>query len=104
MSNGNGARMRTDYTTMGKDDLMKLIQQLGFTAFECQLFLDTHPECKMALEKFHNTHDELAMATEAYTRLYGPLVAWGSDNDRWNWVDSPWPWHMDNGKGRKGEK
>ena len=95
------ARMGTDYASMGHEALLHMIQQLAFVAYECQLFLDTHPECKMALDKFHRTHDELALATEAYHNAYGPLVASGASGESWDWVNSPWPWQTENGVARK---
>ena len=90
----NNARTDTDYGRMNKEGLMRVIQQLAFVAHEAQLFLDTHPDCKMALEKFHAANDALSVATEVYTSRFGPICAFDASSERWDWVDSPWPWQI----------
>ena len=93
----NDMRNNSDYGGMSRDALLRRIQELSFVALESNLFLDTHPDCKMAREKFHTAHDELALATEVYEYTYGPITCRGASADGWNWIDGPWPWQMDNG-------
>lgn len=78
---------------MNKAELLRKIMNLSFVLTELELFLDTHPESRTALEYYHTTAEELRMATEEYEGKYGPITARGSSQERWNWVDSPWPWH-----------
>lgn len=80
------------------DELMRKISALGFTKGELELYLDTHPTCKMALDMYHKTVDELKILTETYKNLYGPITAADSVNtESWSWVDMPWPWQRGNG-------
>lgn len=90
---------------MNKSELLKRIQQLSFAKTETELFLDTHPDCRAALDYYKKTVDELEMALEEFHNKYGPLVAMAVNGDRWNWIDGPWPWHIDwneNGNGMQG--
>ena len=88
---------------MSKNELMRKIQELSFAKVETELFLDTHPECKLALEYYQKTVDELDNAMEEYQNAYGPIVASAQMGNRWSWCDTPWPWqHQDAGEeGRK---
>lgn len=79
---------------MNEEQLMRKIQALSFAKVETALFLDTHPECKMALDYFHTVTEELDGAMSEYQNMYGPLFAEGASADRWNWTDGPWPWQM----------
>ena len=84
---------------MNKSELMRRIQELSFVKTETELFLDTHPTCRQALDYFHKIVGELDMALTEYQNKYGPIVAEGSGIDRWSWIDGPWPWQNDNGNG-----
>lgn len=60
---------------------------LPFAAWEMRLFLDTHPNDKMALE------------------TYNKLCAMGGGNnyacngiqngESWTWINDPWPWEAE---------
>jgi spore coat protein JB len=86
-------------------ELLYKISSLGFVKTELELYLDTHPTCRTALDMYHKTVDELKILTETYKNLYGPLTASDSvDTDSWSWVNMPWPWHHGNGaRDGKGE-
>ena len=98
----NNARPELDYPNMPRERLMQVLRQLTFTAHEAQLFLDTHPDCEQAMAKFHAANDALSAATEIYVDRFGPICAFDSAKDRWDWVDSPWPWQM-TGQDKEGE-
>ncbi len=87
--------------TMSADMLLRKIQELSFAKVECELFLDTHPDCRQALDYYHRLVDELDGYLMEYQNTYGPLVATASMGDRWTWVDGPWPWQMNGAKGDK---
>lgn len=92
--NGNGA-----------DGMMKRVQQLAFAKCETELFLDTHPDCRQALDYYHKILTELEEAELEYRAKHGPIRAAESSTDRWDWVDSPWPWQTDmSEKAKRGEK
>jgi spore coat protein JB len=77
---------------MNREELMRKIQQLSFAKCETELFLDTHPECMMALNYYNKIVGELDVAMEEYQNMYGPIVAEASGADKWSWVNGPWPW------------
>ena len=75
-------------------DLMEKIRALSLVLAELELYLDTHPKCKTALDYYYQTVEALDKLTEEYNNMGGPLVARDSTNtERWTWVDTPWPWH-----------
>ena len=70
------------------------IRALSFVKEELELYLDTHPTCRVALDYYHQTIEALDMLMEEYHNSNGPLVASGvMSQDYWTWVDEPWPWH-----------
>ena len=89
---------------MNKNELMRKIQELSFAKFEAQLFLDTHPECKMALDFFKKTGDELDMTMTEYQNKYGPLTSDAVMGDTWTWCEGEWPWQMHKNGERSGLK
>ena len=88
---------------MNRDELMKRIQELSFAKVETELFLDTHPECKAALDYYKGVTEELDMAMTEYQNKYGPIVAEASMGDRWAWIDGAWPWQMNGQENGRGE-
>lgn len=77
---------------MNKAELMKRIQELSFAKLEAELFLDTHPECKQALDYHRKMIGELDPLMAEYQNRFGPIVKEGVSSDKWNWIDGPWPW------------
>ncbi len=85
-SNDNGTRR----------EIMDRIRELSFVKTELELYLDTHPRCKVALDYYYQTVDALKKLTDEYHAKHGPLVAAGSmDDAEWSWVKEPWPWHRE---------
>ncbi len=78
---------------MDKDRLFKTIQMYGFAIDEIVLYLDTHPNCRNALNFYHKYNELRRSAIEEYNRLYGPLTAGEvKSNETWTWTHEPWPW------------
>lgn len=75
-----------------REELMKKIHALSFAMTEAQLFLDTHPDCRYALDYYRRLVDELDAAMMEYQGKYGPLVPEATAADKWTWIDGPWPW------------
>ena len=73
-------------------ELMKNIQALSFAKTETELYLDAHPEAMAALSYYKDLVAKLDMLIEEYEAKYGPITARGSGEERWTWVDTPWPW------------
>ena len=81
---------------MKRQDLLRKIQEVGFVLYDVNLFLDTHPDNKMALD-FYKKYQIIYTELEAeYVMNYGPLTARDTDTDKgWMWVKTPWPWEME---------
>ncbi|MBP1534811.1 MAG: spore coat protein CotJB [Ruminococcus sp.] len=76
-----------------KQKLMRRIQQSCFALAEANLYLDSHPTCKMGLAYFKKHKAEKEALEKEYTEKYGPLTAIQSDSDKkWEWVAKPFPW------------
>lgn len=73
--------------------LLEKIRALTFAKTELELYLDTHPRCKVALDYYYQNIEALRELTELYESVYGPLTAAGNVSpDGWTWVNGPWPW------------
>ncbi len=98
MNNSNGNTRQRSTALTGS--LAEQIRALTFVKTELELYLDTHPNCRTALDYYRQTIEALERLTEEYHNQYGPLVASGNlSTDRWNWVNEPWPWHNGNMNG-----
>ena len=76
--------------------LLERIRSLSFVKAELELYLDTHPRCRVALDYYYQTVDALTKLTDEYQAKYGPLTAMGSTgNEEWAWVREPWPWQRE---------
>ena len=78
-----------------KYELMCQIQQASFAAYDLQLYLDTHPDCKEALELYTQLNATVASLRQDYENYYGPLKASSSPNEvPFKWADTcyEWPW------------
>lgn len=83
-------------TNMTKSELFRKIQELSFVKTELELFLDTHPDSKVAMDYYRDTVDALKGYMTVYQAEHGPIHAEaGVMGDKWSWVDKPWPWQND---------
>lgn len=74
--------------------LAEQIRALCFVKTELELYLDTHPRCRTALDYYYQTVEELKRLTEQYENTTGPLTAMGNTGDSWQWINGPWPWQQ----------
>ena len=73
--------------------LLQRIRALNFAVIDAGLYLDTHPDCRQALAYFRKHQAALKAAKAEYTQKFGPLTLAGQTGDeRWDWIDGPWPW------------
>lgn len=95
--NANGGRLT--------GTLAEQIRALSFVKTELELYLDTHPDCRTALDYYYKTINELKRLTEQYENTVGPLTAMGNVSaDQWHWVDGPWPWQQAGDFMREGDR
>ena len=76
-----------------KNELLDKIQKLAFAKIESQLFLNTHPECRGALEYFKEVVKNLNAARAEYAERYGAITPDEVDGAEWSWAMGDWPWH-----------
>ena len=73
--------------------LLNTIRMHSFAVTEANLYLDSHPNCKMALEYFRKHQKEYDEALEKYEKKYAPLRVSGvNSTDEWTWATTPWTW------------
>lgn len=78
---------------MNKKELKEFIQRTNFVILELALYLDTHPECPCALEKYHECHHLFEKAVSIYQKRFEPLTIYGVYDEKcWSWGNAPWPW------------
>lgn len=76
-----------------KCDSMKNIQAVSFALDDLRLFLDTHPFEKEALANYENYKKQRTQVLEEYEKNFGPILSYCvKEENKWTWVDSPWPW------------
>ena len=79
---------------MCKAELRQFIDQVSFMIDDITLFLDTHPDCREAIDAYNHFKMMRCEAVSDYVKQYGPLNRYDVDTcDDWNaWIDGPWPW------------
>lgn len=77
-------------------EMLKEIQALDFTAFDFNLYLDTHPNDQRALADYSRAIHESECVKKIYIANYGPLMAEDNVNQAcWRWIEEPWPWEIE---------
>jgi len=78
---------------VSKKRFLREIMETDFVLKELNLFLDTHPCHRLALEKFIRYEDKAKKLKYEYERLFGPLTPSANNNTQnWEWMQGPWPW------------
>lgn len=78
---------------MDKKELLSYINVYGFAVDDTVLYLDTHLDCKEALNYYEMVSRKYQEAVAMYETTYGPLRASGVEcNNEWTWIRDPWPW------------
>ncbi len=76
-----------------RESLMKQIMEYSFAAHEWNLYLDTHPTSRMALEYFKKMSKKAEELKKMYAEKFGPITVSDVNSDtEWTWVSEPWPW------------
>jgi spore coat protein JB len=78
-----------------RDSMMRRIKSIDFAMWELHIFLDTHPNDTEALalhEKYSKRRDALVAEYEQRFGMLGMKNITGEN--RWQWVNDPWPWDI----------
>ena len=84
-----------------KHRLTRQIHSLDFSIKEMELYLDVHPHNQRALHLISELRRKRKELIESYEQRFGPYIVTTYDvpaDDRWRWVDSPWPWELKDGE------
>ena len=73
-------------------ELLKKIQAIDFAKVETELYLDSHPECAVALDHYRSLCMEYDALVAQYENSFSPLTHKSAAKDTWTWVNMPWPW------------
>ena len=81
---------------MSREELMKKIQETGFALYDLTLFLDTHPNNRLALDYFADVQKRHTELNAQYEMMFGPLTAFDTNTENgWTWTNAPWPWELE---------
>ena len=81
---------------MNRERLMREIQEVGFALVDLNLFLDTHPNNRIALDFFRDMQTKYAELQADYEMEFGPLTAFDTNTEQgWTWISHPWPWELE---------
>lgn len=84
-----------------KRRLTRQIMSYDFSILEMELYLDTHPRNRRALNLLSDLRRKRAALITAYEQRFGPYIVTTDDvpaEERWRWIDSPWPWETKEGE------
>ena len=68
------------------------LQTMGFVMHELALYLDTHRDDKEAFDVFRSFQQIYAKGRERYEKECGPLTHMSEMENRYSWLNDPWPW------------
>ena len=77
-----------------QERMLHEIGMIDFVIIEMNLYLDTHPTDRNAIEYFNHYVRLKNQAMRDYGAKYGPLTLSTADNysKDWQWAMQPWPW------------
>lgn len=68
--------------------------ELGFTAYDLTLYLDTHPGDQNAIAQHNAVNQQLKNIKMVYEQQCGPLSLEAISAYPWQWINEPWPWQI----------
>ena len=93
-------RNASNANSTSNTELLRKIQALAFAKVETELYLDSHPECAVALDYYKNLIRDYTNLVNQYENTHGPIRQENVSDESWTWVNSPWPWQLE-GNGRE---
>jgi len=82
-------------SNMSRDEMLRQIMELEFAVTDLNLYLDTHPDSKEALDMFTKLAAMLKSLKYDYAQAYEPICVTDVSNDTpFEWVSDKfkWPW------------
>ena len=94
----NGYRPQKLIAKSEQEENLLNIQAMCFATHDLNLYLDTHPNDQSMLMLFNDYKRKKEELLNDYEMKYGPITVDSSSikNDKFNWIDSPWPWEVNN--------
>ena len=85
------------WDSMGRAELLRVVQANQFAVRDLMLYLDTHPTDANALSELLRRRQDAADAADVYAKRFGALtVMHVNDEDGWvSWSNTPWPWEKE---------
>ncbi|MFC4769813.1 spore coat protein CotJB [Effusibacillus consociatus] len=76
--------------------LLQQLQALDFVLVELNLYLDTHPLDRDAIQQYNRHVQDRWKVAQEFEAHYGPLTHFGHSysGTPWQWNNSPWPWEV----------
>ncbi len=79
-----------------RNQLMQVIRKYDFVLYDLALYLDTHTQCREAMQLFRKYRSLRQDAVDEYVRRFGPITHIQTDNENeWDWVKGPYPWEKE---------
>ena len=77
--------------------LLSRLQALDFSIVDTVLYLDAYPDCRKALDYYHELLSERdALLRELSEKCRMPMTSFSNaSRDAWDWTRGPWPWEAD---------
>ena len=80
-----------------KERLLYQVMAYSFAINDLNLYLDLHPDNKGMLDLFKKYVKEEKELCKEYVNKYGPLEVNEVMGQKFDWINSPWPWEMRGG-------
>jgi len=76
--------------------LLHELQAVDFVLIELNLYLDTHPGDRAAIEQFNLYARRKQELKQQFDLQFGPLQSYGNSytKDPFGWPEAPWPWQV----------
>ena len=100
--NGNGAcnggcNQSPTLPSTACKSLLSRLQTLDFSIVDTVLYLDAYPDCRKALDHYHELLSERdALLRELSENCHMPMTSFlNASRNTWDWTRGPWPWEAD---------
>ena len=80
-----------------KERLLYQVMAYSFAINDLNLYLDLHPDNKGMLDLFKKYVKEEKELCNEYVNKYGPLEVNEVMGQKFDWINSPWPWETRGG-------